>query len=147
MGRRARFGVAGGLGLRPARHHDTADGGSGAGKGVVIGGLVGAGGGALYGITENRKADAACWLHASMAPCDGTDGCAGATTGCGATAGAEATILRGFAAVGLLCALTSGCAWRHRPTPEDRVPAVRPHRPGARRAREMTGPDLTRVAR
>jgi hypothetical protein len=32
-------------------------GGSGAGKGAVIGGLVGAGGGTLYGLNENRKHD------------------------------------------------------------------------------------------
>ncbi len=33
------------------------DGGSGAGKGAIIGGLVGAGGGTLYGLNENRKYD------------------------------------------------------------------------------------------
>ena len=31
------------------------DGGSGAGKGAVIGGVVGAGGGTLYGLNENGK--------------------------------------------------------------------------------------------
>jgi hypothetical protein len=35
-----------------------AGGGSGAGKGAAIGGLVGVGGGALYGVNENRKNDA-----------------------------------------------------------------------------------------
>ena len=34
-----------------------ADGGSGAGKGAVIGGIVGAGDGTLYGLNENRKHD------------------------------------------------------------------------------------------
>ena len=34
-----------------------ADGGSGAGKGAIIGGVLGVGGGALYGINENRKTD------------------------------------------------------------------------------------------
>jgi hypothetical protein len=32
-------------------------GGSGAGKGAAIGGTLGAGGGALYGVNENRKND------------------------------------------------------------------------------------------
>jgi hypothetical protein len=36
-----------------------ADGGKGAGKGAAIGGLVGAGAGSLYGVTDNRKHDAA----------------------------------------------------------------------------------------
>ena len=34
-----------------------AGGGSGAGKGAIIGGLLGVGGGALYGVNENRKGD------------------------------------------------------------------------------------------
>jgi len=34
-----------------------ADGGKGAGKGAGIGGLVGLGGGALYGLNENKKHD------------------------------------------------------------------------------------------
>jgi hypothetical protein len=34
-----------------------AGGGSGAGKGAAIGGIVGIGGGALYGLNENRKND------------------------------------------------------------------------------------------
>src|SRR5947208_5057548 len=34
-----------------------AGGGSGAGKGALIGGLLGVGGGALYGVNENRKGD------------------------------------------------------------------------------------------
>jgi hypothetical protein len=34
-----------------------AGGGSGAGKGAAIGGLLGVGGGALYGVNENRKGD------------------------------------------------------------------------------------------
>jgi hypothetical protein len=36
-----------------------ADGGKGAGKGAAIGGIVGVAAGTLYGINENRKADAA----------------------------------------------------------------------------------------
>jgi len=34
-----------------------ADGGSGAGKSAVIGGVLGAGGGALFDVNENRKPD------------------------------------------------------------------------------------------
>ncbi|HEY7675783.1 MAG TPA: hypothetical protein VIG69_01835 [Candidatus Methylomirabilis sp.] len=44
-----------------------AGGGSGAGKGAAIGGLVGAVGGTLYGINENRQADAA--YRAAYASC------------------------------------------------------------------------------
>ena len=36
-----------------------ADGGKGAGKGAAIGGILGGGGGALYGVNDNRKHDAA----------------------------------------------------------------------------------------
>jgi len=35
-----------------------ADGGKGTGKGVALGGLVGAGGGTVFGLNENRKHDA-----------------------------------------------------------------------------------------
>lgn len=35
-----------------------AGGGRGAGKGAAIGGLVGAGGGTLYGLNENKQHDA-----------------------------------------------------------------------------------------
>jgi len=35
----------------------AAGGGKGAGKGATIGGIVGAGGGSLYGLNENQKHD------------------------------------------------------------------------------------------
>lgn len=44
-----------------------AGGGSGAGKGAIIGGLLGVGGGALYGVNENRKGDAS--YRAAYAGC------------------------------------------------------------------------------
>jgi hypothetical protein len=38
----------------------TLPAGSGAGKGAIIRGLVGAGGGMLYGLNENKKHDESC---------------------------------------------------------------------------------------
>ena len=35
-----------------------ADGGTGTGKGAALGGLVGAGGGTVFGLNDNRKHDA-----------------------------------------------------------------------------------------
>ena len=53
-----RIGQAGGA---------IAEGGKGAGKGAAIGGVLGAGGGTLYGLNENKKHDEA--YRAAYARC------------------------------------------------------------------------------